>query len=83
MEQDLHMGLNVNQQDQILCLLLTSRALRTLLQLQGRDYYKVWVKKITVSAPMQPQGSIFQNWFLGEVLFKFDLHGVVFKMGFY
>ena len=37
----------------------------------------------TVSAPMQPQGSIFQNWFLGEALFTFDLHGVVFKIGFY
>ena len=32
---------------------------------------------------MQPQGYIFQNWFWGEVLFKFDLHGVVFEMGFY
>ena len=37
----------------------------------------------TVSASMQPWGSIFQNWFLGEFLFKLDSHGVVFKLGFY
>ena len=40
-------------------------------------------KMNTVSASMQPRGSIFPNWFLGEVLFKFDAHGVVFEMGFY
>ena len=39
--------------------------------------------KHTVSAPMQPRGSIFRNWFLGEVIFKFDLHGVVHEVGFY
>ena len=33
--------------------------------------------KYTVSAPMQPRGSIFQNSFLGEVLFKFDAHFVL------
>ena len=32
---------------------------------------------------MQPQGSIFQNGFLGEVQFKFDLTGVVIKLGLY
>ena len=48
------------------------------------DLLKNRFEKIhTVSASMQPRGSIFQNWFLGEVLFKFDAHGVVFEMGFY
>ena len=32
---------------------------------------------------MQPWGFIFHYWFLGEVLFKSDLPGVVFEMGFY
>ena len=32
---------------------------------------------------MQHQGSIFQNGFLGEVQFKFDLTGVVIKLGLY
>ena len=32
---------------------------------------------------MQPRGSIFRYWFLDEVLFKFQSHGVVFKMVFY
>ena len=37
----------------------------------------------TVSAPIEPRGSIFQNEFLGGVQFIFDLPGVVIKMGFY
>ena len=41
------------------------------------------IKRTTVSASIQPRGSIFQNGFLGEVLFKFGLPGVVFKLGFY
>ena len=32
---------------------------------------------------MQPRGSIFRYEFLGEVLFKSDLPGVVIEMGFY
>ena len=37
----------------------------------------------TVSAHIEPRGSIFQNEFLGGVLLIFDLGGVVIKMGFY
>ena len=37
----------------------------------------------TVTALLKPWGSIFQNGFLGEVLFKFGPPGVVFKLGFY
>ena len=37
---------------------------------------------ITVSAPIEPRGSIFQNEFLGGVLLIFDLPGVVIKTGF-
>ena len=37
----------------------------------------------TVLALFEPQGSIFQNGFLGGVLLIFDLPGVVFEMGFY
>ena len=37
----------------------------------------------TVSALLKPRGSIFQNGFLGEVLFKYGPPGVVFKLGFY
>ena len=39
--------------------------------------------KDTVSAHIEPRGSIFQNEFLGGVQFIFDLPGVVIKMGFY
>ena len=38
---------------------------------------------LTVSAPIEPRGSIFQNEFLGGVQFIFDMPGVVIKMGFY
>ena len=41
------------------------------------------IKLNTVSAPIEPRGSIFQNEFLGGVQFIFDLPGVVIKMGFY
>ena len=37
----------------------------------------------TVSAWIKPQGCIFQNGFLGGVLFEFDLPGVVIKLGLY
>ena len=37
----------------------------------------------TVWAPIELQGSIFQNKFLGGVQFIFDLPGVVIKTGFY
>ena len=37
----------------------------------------------TISAHIEPRGSIFQNEFLGGVLLIFDLGGVVIKMGFY
>ena len=36
----------------------------------------------TVSAPLKPRGSIFQNEFLGGVLLIFDLPGVMIEMGF-
>ena len=39
--------------------------------------------KITVSAWMQPRGSIFHSGFLGEVLFKPNPPGVVFEVRFY
>ena len=32
---------------------------------------------------MQPQGTIFRYWCLGEVLFKSDLPGAVFEVGLY
>ena len=32
---------------------------------------------------MQPKGFIFRFWFLGEVLFKFDLPGALIKIEFY
>ena len=35
-----------------------------------------------VSALMQPRGFIFGTGFSGEVLFKFDLPGVLIEMGF-
>ena len=37
----------------------------------------------TVSAHIEPRGSIFQNEFLGGVLLIFGIGGVVIKMGFY
>ena len=39
--------------------------------------------KYTVSAPLKPWGSIFQNEFLGGFLLIFDLPGVVIEMGIY
>ena len=44
----------------------------------------IYTKKYipTVLALMQPLGSIFHSGFLGEVLFKFDLPGVLIKIGF-
>ena len=38
---------------------------------------------LTVSAHIEPRGSIFQNEFLGGVLLIFGIGGVVIKMGFY
>ena len=40
-------------------------------------------KMYTVSALLQPWGSIFQNGVLGEVLFEFNIPGVLIEMGFY
>ena len=37
----------------------------------------------TVSAQLQPWGSIFQNGFLGEVLFEFNIPGVLIKRELY
>ena len=42
-----------------------------------------FINESTVLALLKPRGSIFQNGFLGEVLFKFGPPGVVFKLGFY
>ena len=41
------------------------------------------VQLAIVLTHIEPQGSIFQNEFLGGVQFIFDLPGVVIKMGFY
>ena len=46
-------------------------------------YYLLSMYIDTVSAHIEPRGSIFQNEFLGGVLLIFDLGGVVIKMGFY
>ena len=37
----------------------------------------------TVSAQLERRGSIFQNGFLGEVLFEFNIPGVLIKKGLY
>ena len=42
-----------------------------------------YVDSHTISAPREPQGSIFQNEFLGGALLIFDLPGVVIETGLY
>ena len=48
-----------------------------------RALNEVLNESITVSAHIEPRGSIFQNEFLGGVLLIFGIGGVVIKMGFY
>ena len=45
--------------------------------------HRSYILSLTVSAPLKPQGSIFQNEFLDGVILIFYLPGVVIEMGFY
>ena len=46
-------------------------------------YFNFASVSFTVSAQLERRGSIFQNGFLGEVLFEFNIPGVLIKKGLY